>query len=71
MLVSVFVFDLVANADKAALGRNAFKRSKTLRHPSILPYLDGLEVSVCALGTAPARLLARGSRRAVPGKGAW
>jgi len=42
--VSVFVFDLVAQMDRAALGRNAMKRCKTLRHPSILPYLDGLEV---------------------------
>ena len=43
--VSIFVFDATEKADKVALARNALKRSKTLRHPTILPYLDGLEVA--------------------------
>lgn len=45
MRVSVFVFD----AQKASVGmvevaRNTMKRLKTLRHPSLVTYLDGLEL---------------------------
>jgi SCY1-like protein 1 len=43
--VSVFVFD-VKNGSETQLdvARTAVKRLKTLRHPSILTYLDSLEV---------------------------
>ena len=32
------------------VAKNAFKRIKTLRHPNILTYVDGLEVSNCRKG---------------------
>jgi hypothetical protein len=43
--VSVFVFD-VKNGSETQLdiAKTAVKRLKTLRHPSILTYLDSLEV---------------------------
>ncbi|CAI9730784.1 Hypothetical predicted protein [Octopus vulgaris] len=42
--VSIFAFD-VKSADSSQLqtAQAAFKRLKTLRHPNILSYLDGLE----------------------------
>lgn len=42
--VSVFAFD-VKNATSTQLqtAQSAFKRMRTLRHPNILPYIDGLE----------------------------
>jgi len=43
--VSVFVFDGTGSRqDKLPLAKNALRRSKTLRHPNMLPYLDSLEV---------------------------
>ncbi|XP_061387339.1 N-terminal kinase-like protein isoform X2 [Musca vetustissima] len=42
--VSVFVFDLRSGSDaKCELAKAALKRLKTLRHPSILQFLDSLE----------------------------
>lgn len=43
--VSVFVFDVKNGGEKQLdIARLAVKRLKTLRHPSILAYLDSLEV---------------------------
>ena len=36
---------------QAALARSSFKRIKTLRHPNILTFLDGIEVTVIFLIT--------------------
>ncbi|XP_063697894.1 N-terminal kinase-like protein isoform X2 [Culicoides brevitarsis] len=42
--VSVFVYDIKAGSDtKLEIARALLKRLKTLRHPSILQYLDSLE----------------------------
>ncbi|KAI8883737.1 hypothetical protein K501DRAFT_333114 [Backusella circina FSU 941] len=41
--VSIFVFDCSKNRDRIQLARNAFKRLRTLRHPDVLRYLDGIE----------------------------
>lgn len=41
--VSIFVFDCQKNRDKVQLARNAFKRIRTMRHPDVLRYLDGIE----------------------------
>ncbi|OBZ83281.1 putative inactive serine/threonine-protein kinase scy1 [Choanephora cucurbitarum] len=41
--VSIFVFDCTKSKDRAPLARNAFKRLRTMRHPDILRYLDGVE----------------------------
>lgn len=42
--VSVFVFDLRSGSDaKCELAKASLKRLKTLRHPSILQFLDSLE----------------------------
>lgn len=42
--VSVFVYDIKNGTDiKFELAKAAMKRIKTLRHPSILQYLDSLE----------------------------
>ncbi|KAJ8337994.1 hypothetical protein SKAU_G00369600 [Synaphobranchus kaupii] len=46
--VSVFVFEVTAGAeDQTLLAKAAFKRMKTLRHPNILCYVDGLETEKC------------------------
>lgn len=42
--VSIFTFDCSKNRDKIQLARNAFKRMRTIRHPDLLRYLDGVEV---------------------------
>ena len=34
---------------QADLAKSSFKRIKTLRHPNILTYLDGLEVMTCII----------------------
>jgi hypothetical protein len=45
--VSVFIFDVRSGNDtQFDVAKTAVKRLKTLRHPSILPYLDGLEVNI-------------------------
>ncbi|KAG0182850.1 hypothetical protein DFQ29_001790 [Apophysomyces sp. BC1021] len=41
--VSVFVFDCTKNRDKIQLARNAFRRLRTIRHPDLLRYIDGVE----------------------------
>jgi len=43
--VSVFVFDIKSGSEtQFDVAKTAIKRLKTLRHPSILTYLDSLEV---------------------------
>lgn len=43
--VSVFVYEIKGNNDyQLDIARGAVKRLKTLRHPSVLAYLDSLEV---------------------------
>jgi SCY1-like protein 1 len=42
--VSIFSFDQKKFPNKSSIASNAFKRYKTLRHPSILPYIDGIEL---------------------------
>lgn len=44
MKVSVFVFDVQKQPALADVARNTLKRLKTLRHPSLVTYLDGLEL---------------------------
>lgn len=45
--VSVFVYEVAQGTEQQTqLAKAAFKRMKTLRHPNILAYVDGLEVSV-------------------------
>jgi SCY1-like protein 1 len=44
--VTVFSFDKTKNGgneDRLAAARNALKRLKTLRHPGVLRYVDGVE----------------------------
>lgn len=50
--MSIFVYDVKPGADEQTqVAKAAFKRLKTLRHPNILAYIDGLEVP--AQGAAP------------------
>lgn len=43
--MSIFVYEVKAGADEQTqVAKAAFKRLKTLRHPNILAYIDGLEV---------------------------
>lgn len=43
--VSIFVYDVAQGTEEQTqLAKAAFKRLKTLRHPNILAYVDGLEV---------------------------
>ncbi|XP_030425737.1 N-terminal kinase-like protein [Gopherus evgoodei] len=47
-LVSVFVYEVKPNSDEQTqVAKAAFKRFKTLRHPNILSYIDGLETEKC------------------------
>ncbi|ORX50585.1 ARM repeat-containing protein [Hesseltinella vesiculosa] len=41
--VSMFVFDCARHRDKIQMARNTFKRFRTLRHPDLLTYIDGVE----------------------------
>ncbi|KAL1930747.1 hypothetical protein VTP01DRAFT_10909 [Rhizomucor pusillus] len=41
--VSIFAFDCTKSRDNIQLARNAFKRMRTIRHPDLLRYLDGVE----------------------------
>ena len=43
--VSIFTFDVAKNRDKVHLAKNAYKKMRTLRHPDLLRYLDGVEVT--------------------------
>ncbi|KAJ8405170.1 hypothetical protein AAFF_G00321610 [Aldrovandia affinis] len=46
--VSVFMFEVTSGAEvQTPLAKAAFKRMKTLRHPNILAYVDGLETEKC------------------------
>uniref|UniRef100_A0A8D0HPF0 Protein kinase domain-containing protein n=1 Tax=Sphenodon punctatus TaxID=8508 RepID=A0A8D0HPF0_SPHPU len=46
--VSVFVYEAKPNSDEQTqVAKSAFKRLKTLRHPNILSYIDGLETEKC------------------------
>ncbi|XP_069327677.1 N-terminal kinase-like protein isoform X21 [Eulemur rufifrons] len=46
--VSIFVYDVKPGAeDQTQVAKAAFKRLKTLRHPNILAYIDGLETEKC------------------------
>ncbi|XP_025734601.1 N-terminal kinase-like protein isoform X1 [Callorhinus ursinus] len=46
--VSIFVYDVKPGADEQTqVAKAAFKRLKTLRHPNILAYIDGLETDRC------------------------
>lgn len=52
--MSVFVHDVKPGADeRTQLAKAAFKRLKTLRHPNILAYIDGLEVPAAPSPPAP------------------
>ena len=43
--MSIFVYDVKPGAEEQTqVAKAAFKRLKTLRHPNILAYIDGLEV---------------------------
>lgn len=45
--VSVFVYEVAQGTEQQTqLAKAAFKRMKTLRHPNILAYVDGLEVCI-------------------------
>ncbi|XP_068115538.1 N-terminal kinase-like protein [Hyperolius riggenbachi] len=46
--VSVFTYDIRPGADeRTQAAKSALKRIKTLRHPNILSYVDGLETDKC------------------------
>uniref|UniRef100_A0A8C4L483 N-terminal kinase-like protein n=1 Tax=Equus asinus asinus TaxID=83772 RepID=A0A8C4L483_EQUAS len=46
--VSIFVYDVKPGAEELTqVAKAAFKRLKTLRHPNILAYIDGLETDKC------------------------
>jgi hypothetical protein len=42
--VSVFIFDIKTHQKYLHFARNAFRRSKTIRYPDCLKYIDGAEV---------------------------
>ena len=43
--MSIFVFDVKGSSEsQVQLAKTSFKKMKTLRHPNILPFLDGCEV---------------------------
>lgn len=49
--MSIFVYDVKPGAEEQTqVAKAAFKRLKTLRHPNILAYIDGLEVPVARFG---------------------
>ncbi|KAJ1967566.1 Nuclear aminoacylation-dependent tRNA export pathway component [Dispira parvispora] len=41
--VTIFALDLTRKRDLWPLAKNAYKRHRTIRHPNLLTYLDGLE----------------------------
>ncbi|XP_006101614.1 N-terminal kinase-like protein isoform X1 [Myotis lucifugus] len=46
--VSIFVYDVKPGAEEQTqVAKAAFKRLKTLRHPNILAFIDGLETDKC------------------------
>lgn len=49
--MSIFVYDVKPGAEEQTqVAKAAFKRLKTLRHPNILAYIDGLEVPTSCSG---------------------
>ncbi|KAL1920476.1 uncharacterized protein VTP21DRAFT_853 [Calcarisporiella thermophila] len=40
---SIFGFDCIRQRDKIPLAKNAFKKMRTMRHPDLLKYIDGVE----------------------------
>uniref|UniRef100_A0A8C5DSW4 N-terminal kinase-like protein n=1 Tax=Gouania willdenowi TaxID=441366 RepID=A0A8C5DSW4_GOUWI len=55
--VSVFVYDVTQGTEQQTLlAKAAFKRMKTLRHPNILAYVDGLEVCETSFHTYGIRM---------------
>lgn len=44
--VSVFVYNISKNPSALPLAQNALKKLKTMRHPSVVKYLDSLEVKI-------------------------
>jgi hypothetical protein len=56
--VSIFVYDVKPGAEEQTqVAKAAFKRLKTLRHPNILAYIDGLEVPPAILPISAPHLL--------------
>lgn len=52
--MSVFLYEVAQGTEQQTqLAKAAFKRMKTLRHPNILAYVDGLEVCVCVCLALP------------------
>ncbi|RKO89272.1 armadillo-type protein, partial [Blyttiomyces helicus] len=52
--VTVFIFDAVRDRDKLPLARNALKKSRTIRHPDMLRFIEGAETdSQIIIGTEP------------------
>ncbi|KAL0488709.1 hypothetical protein AKO1_015856 [Acrasis kona] len=45
-LVTIFSFDITKDVapEKLELARNTFKRMRAIRHPNMVPYLDGVEL---------------------------
>ncbi|KAK3807812.1 MAG: armadillo-type protein [Benniella sp.] len=41
--VSILCFDCVRQREKLPLARNAFKKFRTIRHPDLIKYIDGVE----------------------------
>ncbi|KAF8939154.1 protein kinase [Dissophora ornata] len=41
--VSILCFDCVRQRDKLPLARNAFKKFRTIRHPDLIKFIDGVE----------------------------
>ncbi|KAF9420065.1 hypothetical protein BGZ94_009231 [Podila epigama] len=41
--VSILCFDCVRQRDKLPLARNAFRKFRTIRHPDLIKYIDGVE----------------------------
>ncbi|KAF9203815.1 hypothetical protein BGZ49_006016 [Haplosporangium sp. Z 27] len=41
--VSILCFDCIRQKDKLPLARNAFKKFRTIRHPDLIKYIDGVE----------------------------
>ncbi|CAG8502064.1 926_t:CDS:10 [Paraglomus occultum] len=41
--VSIFTFDCARNRDRLSLAKNAFRKMRTIRHPDLLKYVDGVE----------------------------
>ncbi|KAI8581579.1 hypothetical protein K450DRAFT_232004 [Umbelopsis ramanniana AG] len=41
--VSIFTFDVVKNRNMVQLAKHAYKKMRTLRHPDLLRFLDGVE----------------------------